>query len=129
MDKYEIVNSTQLNAALTEIADALRAKLGGSAQYAFPADYISAIAKLFYDANPNTVNDINVNNRGEIVVNAGVFESNTTKAIPGNYVNVSDITITSAPAGIAENLAEGKTITIPAGYYPNAIQITAPTTA
>lgn len=128
MDKYEIVNSTQLNADLTAIANALRAKLGGNAPYAFPADYITAIGRLFYDANPNGANDISVNNRGEIVVNAGVFESNTTKAIPNNYVNVSDITITSAPAGIAENLAEGKTITIPAGYYPNAIQITAPTT-
>lgn len=42
----KLVDSTQLDADLTSIADAIRTKGGTSAQLAFPADFVSAIEAI-----------------------------------------------------------------------------------
>ena len=42
----KLVDSTQLNADLTSIANAIRAAGGTSAELAFPADFVSAIAAI-----------------------------------------------------------------------------------
>lgn len=42
----EYVDSTQLDAGLTSVADAIRAKSGGSSQLAFPAGFVSEIQAI-----------------------------------------------------------------------------------
>ena len=42
----KLVDSSQLNADLTSVANAIRTKGGTSAQLAFPADFVSAIAAI-----------------------------------------------------------------------------------
>lgn len=42
----KLVDSTQLDADLTSVADAIRAKTGGSASLAFPADFVSEIGGI-----------------------------------------------------------------------------------
>lgn len=42
----KLVDSTQLNADLTAVADAIRAKSGGSAALAFPAGFVSEIGNI-----------------------------------------------------------------------------------
>ncbi len=42
----KLVDATQLDAALTSVADAIRAKGGTSAQLAFPAGFVSAIGAI-----------------------------------------------------------------------------------
>lgn len=42
----KLVDSTQLDADLTSVADAIRAKSGGSSQLAFPADFVSEIQAI-----------------------------------------------------------------------------------
>lgn len=42
----KLVDATQLDAALTSVADAIRAKGGTSAQLAFPAGFVSAVRAI-----------------------------------------------------------------------------------
>lgn len=42
----KLVDSTQLNADLTSVANAIRAKSGGSSQLAFPAGFVSEIGNI-----------------------------------------------------------------------------------
>lgn len=46
MSVDKLVDSSQLNADLTSVANAIRTKGGTSAQLAFPADFVSAIAAI-----------------------------------------------------------------------------------
>lgn len=46
MSVDKLVDSTQLDADLTSVANAIRTKGGTSAQLAFPADFVSAIAAI-----------------------------------------------------------------------------------
>ena len=42
----KLVDSVQLDADLTSVADAIRAKTGGTAKLAFPADFVSEIGSI-----------------------------------------------------------------------------------
>lgn len=42
----KLVDSTQLDADLTSVADAIRAKTGGTADLAFPSDFVSEIGSI-----------------------------------------------------------------------------------
>ena len=42
----KLVDSTQLNSDLTSVANAIRAKSGGSSQLAFPAGFVSEIGNI-----------------------------------------------------------------------------------
>lgn len=46
MSVDKLVDSTQLNTDLTSVANAIRAKSGGSSQLAFPSGFVSAIADI-----------------------------------------------------------------------------------
>lgn len=46
MSVDKLVDSTQLNADLTSVANAIRAKSGGSSQLAFPAGFVSEIGNI-----------------------------------------------------------------------------------
>lgn len=46
MSADKLVDSTQLNNSLTSVADAIRAKSGGSSQLAFPNGFISEIQAI-----------------------------------------------------------------------------------
>ena len=45
-DVYEIVNATQLNNDLEDVADAIRAKSQGQDPLLFPSEFISEIASI-----------------------------------------------------------------------------------
>lgn len=46
MSVDKLVDSTQLESDLTDVADAIRAKTGGTADLAFPADFVSEIGSI-----------------------------------------------------------------------------------
>ena len=73
MDKFMIVNATQLDADLAEIANAIKEKLKESGEYNFPEDFLFAINKLVYDENPNTIEDIVDNEDGTFTIPAGYY--------------------------------------------------------
>lgn len=57
----KLVDSAQLDADLTSVADAIRAKTGGTADLAFPADFVSAVEAIptgggTAEAEPSDVN-------------------------------------------------------------------------
>lgn len=60
MSLDKLVDSTQLDADLASVANAIRAKSGGSSQLAFPAGFVSAIGDIpaqetvYYTANNGT---------------------------------------------------------------------------
>ena len=73
MDKFMIVNATQLDADLAEIADKIREKLNETGEYNFPEDFLIAIDKMTYNENPNTIDDIVDNEDGTITIPAGYY--------------------------------------------------------
>ena len=58
MDKFMIVNATQLDADLAEIANKIKEKLNETEKYNFPEDFLTAIDKMMYTENSNTVDNI-----------------------------------------------------------------------
>ena len=55
----KLVDSTQLNADLTSIANAIRAKTGGSSQLAFPTDFGSVFNSIVDIPDPSTACKLN----------------------------------------------------------------------
>ena len=53
------IDSTQLDADLTSVANAIRTKGGTSASLAFPADFVSAIAAIPSGGGGYTPDDLN----------------------------------------------------------------------
>lgn len=74
------VDSGQLNSDLTSIADAIRTKGGTSAQLAFPAGFVQAIADI-----PSGGGGINVDDYFTGAVPAGAVVFNQTASIAGSY--------------------------------------------
>ena len=54
----KLVDSTQLNSDLTSVANAIRAKSGGSSQLAFPAGFVSEIGNIPSGGGGYTMDDI-----------------------------------------------------------------------
>lgn len=55
MSADKLVDSTQLDADLTSVANAIRAKSGGSSQLAFPAGFVSEIGNISAGVEPKAV--------------------------------------------------------------------------
>lgn len=82
IDKYMIVNATQLDADLASIANKIKEKLNETGEYNFPDDFITAIDRMVYDANPKTVDNIVNNGDGTITIPAGYYADNVTYVLP-----------------------------------------------
>ena len=54
-DVYQMVNATQLNSDLTDIADEIRSKTGGSSPIAFPSGFITEIESITTGGNQPTL--------------------------------------------------------------------------
>lgn len=70
MSVDKLVDSTQLDADLTSVANAIRAKGGTSAALAFPADFVSAIGDIPSGGSGYTADQIAnpANNTGKLII-------------------------------------------------------------
>lgn len=98
MDKYMIVNATQLDTDLASIANTIKTKLNepASKEYEFPEDFSIAINKMQYDANPNTVDDLQVNGK-TITATAGYYQNNVSKSVATGRVVINELKLTAHP--------------------------------
>lgn len=82
MDKFMIVNATQLDADLAEIANKIKEKLNETGEYNFPEDFLTAIDKMIYTENLNTVDNIINNEDGTITIPAGYYAEDIVFTLP-----------------------------------------------
>lgn len=75
MSVDKLVDSTQLESDLTDVADAIRAKTGGTADLAFPADFVSEIGSIETGGGGFTWDDLASN---QTPTGAVSFETATT---------------------------------------------------
>lgn len=100
----KLVDSTQLDADLTSVANAIRTKGGTSAQLAFPADFISAIGAIPTGGGSDET--------GSFI--AGSSQSNITISVSSLHSHIliwdsvvkSDDDLTSAPYGTKKTILE-----------------------
>ena len=62
----KLVDSTQLDADLTSVANAIRTKGGTSAQLAFPAGFVSAVQAIPTGVTPTGTKNINSNGTHDV---------------------------------------------------------------
>lgn len=96
VEKYMIVNATQLDADLATIANKIKTKLNETGEYKFPEDFITAIDKMVYDANPNTIADLTVEGKN-VTVGVGYYPTPVTTSIDDGLVIINPLDITSNP--------------------------------
>lgn len=88
----KLVDSAQLESDLTDIADAIRAKTGGTADLQFPADFVSEIGSISGEGG-YSIDDIFSGNEpsGDIVINATTFKSYAL----ANRTGITSVTFTN----------------------------------
>ena len=86
-----LVNSTQLDADLADVADAIRAKSGGSSQLVFPSGYISEIESIQTGGEVNPVAEekdvIFIDYDGTIRYSYTAYEFSQLSALPENPIH------------------------------------------
>lgn len=89
------IDSTQLNADLTSVANAIRTKGGTSAQLAFPADFVSAIAAIPSGGSGITISPMDYNvsienarSSGTVNVTRVLYNSTTLLSALGANITV-----------------------------------------
>ena len=95
-DKYMIVNATQLDADLASIAEKIKTKLNETGEYNFPEDFLTAIDKMVYDANPNSEADLIVN-EATITATSGYYPSDVSKSVATGMVVVNNLELEVNP--------------------------------
>lgn len=98
MSVDKLVDSSQLDADLTSVANAIRAKSGGSSQLAFPAGFVSAVQAIPTGGTPTGTKQISITQNG------------TTTEDVANYAN-AEITV-NVPTGGGKYNPYG----LPSGY-------------
>ena len=110
MSVDKLVDSTQLDADLTSVANAIRTKGGTSASLAFPADFVSAIAAIpSGGGSDETGSFIASGNQSNITISVGAVHSHI---LIWDSVIKSDDDLSSAPYGTRKSLllfADGNT--------------------
>ena len=162
IQEYKIVNATQLDSDLAELASKYRDifDISTTTPMIFPESFINTVGDIekrglnaltmkgknitapagyykedaiftlpesYIDITPVTKSAADVKLEGKTVtVSAGYYTENIEHNLPNSYVDTTDIVITEIPDAttIAAALPAGTSITIPVGYYPNAIVIT-----
>lgn len=107
MSVDKLVDSTQLDADLTSVANAIRTKGGTSASLAFPAGFVNAVEAIPTGVAPTGTKTISLTSNG------------TTTEDVTNYAS-AEIAV-NVPTGTARTSADltvsGATVTVPAGLY------------
>lgn len=96
-DKYMIVNATQLDADLASIAEKIKTKLNETGEYNFPEDFLTAIDKMVYDANPNSEADLIVN-EDTVTATSGYYPSDVSKSVATGSVIINSLEMESNPS-------------------------------
>lgn len=91
-----LVDATQLDAGLTSVADAIRAKGGTSGQLAFPAGFVSAVQAIPTGVTPSGTINITTNGTHD-VTNYATANVNVPQA-----VTVNEVTLTADVANANE---------------------------
>ncbi|MBR5094440.1 MAG: hypothetical protein IK095_05045 [Oscillospiraceae bacterium] len=118
MSVDKLVDSTQLDADLTSVADAIRAKSGGSTQLAFPAGFVSEIQAI-----PGGGDEVFFSTQGYMYVEEIDFPATVTDLKmnfynTGGYSHVKSIsgmaqTTTGAPGNQFRGLSDLETVHLP----------------
>ena len=111
----KLVDSAQLDADLTSVANAIRTKGGTSAELEFPADFVTAIGDITTGGNLQTKTGITPTESSQTIepdTGYDGLDSVQIDAISSSYVG-SGITRRSS----SDLTASGATVTAPAGYY------------
>lgn len=69
----KLVDSSQLDADLTSVANAIRTKGGTSAQLAFPADFVSAVQAIPTGTTPTGTKQISITQNGTITEDVAAY--------------------------------------------------------
>ena len=96
-DKYMIVNATQLDADLASNAEKIKTKLNETGEYNFPEDFLTAIDKMVYDANPNSEADLIVN-EATITATSGYYPSDVSKSVATGSIVINSLEMESNPS-------------------------------
>lgn len=96
----KLVDSTQLDGNLTSVANAIRAKSGGSGQLAFPAGFVSEIGNIPSGGggNSGTIDSDYITLEYAIVTVGSNTVSNATQVLPYLY-GLAGITLSSPKQG------------------------------
>ena len=100
------VNATQLDADLTTVANAIRAKGGTSAPLSFPSGMASAIGAISTGITPTGTINITTNGTHDVTSKATA----NVQVPTGTERTSSDVTVS------------GRTVTVPAGLYGSQVQ-------
>ena len=95
-DKYMIVNATQLDADLASIAEKIKTKLNETGEYNFPEDFLTAIDRMVYDANPNSEADLIVN-EDTVTTTSGYYPSDVSKSVATGKIVVNNLELEVNP--------------------------------
>ena len=71
----KLVDSTQLDSDLASVADAIRAKSGGSSELDFPSEFVSEIESIPTGGSPTGTKQISINQNGTTTENVADYAS------------------------------------------------------
>lgn len=127
----KLVDSTQLDADLTSVADAIRTKGGTSASLAFPSGFVSAINAIPTGGGGATIQPLSVTQNGTYTAPTGVdgYSPVTVNVSGGSGINVDDIamkTISGVISGNAQyvaSMAFQSCSLLTGAIFPNVLSI------
>jgi hypothetical protein len=94
----KLVDSNQLDANLTSVANAIRAKGGTSAQMAFPTGFVSAVQAIPTGTTPTGTKQISINQNGTTIENVAAYANAeiTVDVSGGGGYSIEEIATNSA---------------------------------
>ena len=99
----KLVDSTQLDADLTSVANAIRTKGGTSAQLAFPAGFVSAVQAIPTGQTPTGTKNISITANGVTTEDVTNYASaQITANIPNTYAAADEGKVVSNGALVAQ---------------------------
>lgn len=117
----KLVDSTQLNADLTSVANAIRAKGGTSASLAFPAGFVDAIGDIETGGGV-TVSPLSVTANGTYTAPSGEAYSPVTVNVPTGGGGASNV-VTGTFTGTTTGAAMDVTLNYSGNGYPIAVMV------
>lgn len=117
----KLVDSTQLNADLTNVANAIRAKGGTSASLAFPDGFVDAIGDIETGGGV-TVSPLSVTANGTYTAPSGEAYSPVTVNVPTGGGGTSNV-VTGTFTGTTTGAAMDVTLNYSGSGYPIAVMV------
>lgn len=113
MATYKVVDADQLDADMTEVADAIRSKGGTSAELAWPDGYKSAVAAIQKQKPEQEKSVTPTQTVQSVTPDSGyVLNKVTVEAIPAEYADISGVTAGAGDVVYGKSVvgADGSTV-------------------